>query len=142
MNKFTVYTDAGCARGKGGFAFLFRSTKKIKNISLGTERADYINTKLFSIKPIGLNTELVESQTSYISRLADAHCVSVGTLVGKELAPRLCKDYLIKSSKNGGSRFYEFAVELNGFGKQAEDFANVLSEMTGITSVTERTFLP
>lgn len=100
-----------------------------------------ISTKLFSLKPIGLNTELVESLTSYISRLADAHCLSVGTLIGKVLTPLLMKEYLKNSTENGGSRLYDFACEINGLGEQAYDFANVLSLLTGIDRLWELTFI-
>lgn len=99
-------------------------------------QGDDIITKLFSLKPIGLNTGLLESQTSYISRLAEAHGVTVGTLIGKELARMVEKEYLVKSAENGGSRFYDFGIELNGLGKQADDFAKVLSKLTGINTMT------
>ncbi len=102
----------------------------------------FISTKLFSLQPIGLNTELVESQTSYISRLADAHCVSVGTLIGKEITPLLGKEYIRNNAENGGGRLYSYAIEINGLGKQAADFANILSELTGIERVRDLTLLP
>lgn len=98
-----------------------------------------IGTELFGIEPIGLNTGMIESQTSYISRLAELHSVSVGTLMGKKIAPVLGKDYLTKSCINGGSRFYEVARELNGFGKSAIDSANGLSELTGCNTITNTT---
>lgn len=91
---------------------------------------------------MGLNTAFVESQTSYIARLADAHCVSVGNLIGKEMAPLLGKEYLKNSAKKGGSRFYNFAIEINGLGAQANDFANVLSMLTGIDKIRELTLMP
>jgi hypothetical protein len=100
-----------------------------------------ISTKLFSLQPVGLNTELVESQTSYISRLADAHCVSVGTLIGKELTPLLGREYIKNNAENGGGRLYSYAVEINGLGKQAADFANILSELTGVERIRDLTLM-
>jgi len=46
-----------------------------------------IRSRLYNIEPIGLNTPDVESFTSYVSRLAEAHCVNVGALLNKEAAP-------------------------------------------------------
>src|SRR5881628_1288542 len=45
-------------------------------------------SRLYSLEPIGIGTPLCESLSGYIARLADAHAVSVGDLVGRGL-PRL-----------------------------------------------------
>ena len=42
---------------------------------------------LYALKPIGAGTAFVESLTSYIARLADAHSVFCGRLIEKEIAP-------------------------------------------------------
>lgn len=42
---------------------------------------------LYSLKPLGVGTPGVESLTSYLARLADAHDVSVSTLLRYEIAP-------------------------------------------------------
>jgi transcriptional regulator with XRE-family HTH domain len=42
---------------------------------------------LFSLEPIGVGTPWVESLTSYIARLADAHCIFSGTLMEKIIVP-------------------------------------------------------
>src|SRR5258708_30853921 len=42
-------------------------------------------SRLYPLEPIGLGTPLVESLTGYVARLADAHCVSTGTLYSKEI---------------------------------------------------------
>ena len=42
-------------------------------------------SRLYSLKPMGIGTPYVESLTGYVSRLADAHAVSVGNLVDREL---------------------------------------------------------
>src|SRR4051812_4136470 len=46
-------------------------------------------SRLYSSPPIGLGTSEVESATSYLARLAIAHCVSPGSLLKSEIAPRL-----------------------------------------------------
>ena len=42
---------------------------------------------LCALKPIGVGTPWVESLTSYIARLADAHCIFPGTLMEKIIVP-------------------------------------------------------
>lgn len=46
-------------------------------------------TRLYPVEPIGVGTANVESLTGYLMRLAEAHCVTVGTLVAGELLPLL-----------------------------------------------------
>ena len=95
-------------------------------------------TALFSLPPIGVGTAQIESLTSYLARLAEAHSVTVGTLVGEVIAEELRKVYLLRSSKHGGSRFYEQASGLNGSGKQATDLSSALFRLTGcdVSSLT------
>lgn len=82
-----------------------------------------------------------ESLTSYLSRLAEAHCVTVGTLVGKEIAPILGKKYILKSSKYGGNAFYKSGNAINGLGKLSDDFVQCLSELTGINDIKDLTLV-
>ena len=58
------------------------------------------------------------------------------------MAPRLVKEYLKNSSENCGSRFYNFAIEIDCLGKHAHDFVNVISELTGIDSISNLTLIP
>lgn len=44
---------------------------------------------LYSLKPLGIGTLLGESFTSYLARLAQAHGISVSTLIRYKLTPRL-----------------------------------------------------
>lgn len=44
---------------------------------------------LYALEPIGVGTAFVESLTSYIARLADAHCLFTGVLMNKFLTPVL-----------------------------------------------------
>ena len=43
-------------------------------------------SRLYSLTPVGISTPFVESLTGYVSRLADAHAVSVASLVDRELS--------------------------------------------------------
>ncbi|WP_324659240.1 TniQ family protein [Bacillus cereus] len=85
---------------------------------------------LYSLQPKEMGTYHVESLTSYISRLAIEHNISTGTLINKIIAPNMDKEYLIKSAKNGGNRFYDGAKSINGYCKNALDFSQVLESLT------------
>ncbi|MBR9663159.1 helix-turn-helix domain-containing protein [Bacillus cereus] len=87
-------------------------------------------SKLYYLQPMELDTFYVESLTSYISRLAKEHNISLGTLINKILAPSLGKEYLIKSAKSGGNRFYDGAKSINGYCRNALDFSQILESLT------------
>src|SRR5436305_2454272 len=42
-------------------------------------------SRLYHLEPIGIGTPYVESLTSYINRLARAHCVLSGKLIAQEV---------------------------------------------------------
>ncbi|HEY1353409.1 MAG TPA: TniQ family protein [Ktedonobacteraceae bacterium] len=46
-----------------------------------------VRSTLYALSPIGMGTAFVESLTSYIARLADAHSVFCGRLIEKVIAP-------------------------------------------------------
>jgi hypothetical protein len=46
-----------------------------------------VRSTLYTLEPIGVRTAFVESLTSYIARLADAHSVFCGRLIEKVIAP-------------------------------------------------------
>ena len=46
-------------------------------------------SRLYRLEPIGLGTPEVESLSSYLNRLAQAHCVTVSALIAHELVPQL-----------------------------------------------------
>ncbi|MCU5184259.1 TniQ family protein [Bacillus cereus] len=94
------------------------------------ESYDIDYSKLYYLRPMKLGTFYVESLTSYISRLAKEHSISTGTLINKIFVPNMDKEYLIKSAKNGGNRFYDGAKSINGYCKNALDFSKVLETLT------------
>ena len=51
-------------------------------------------SRLYSIPPIGVGTIEIESLSSYISRLAEAHCITVGDIMTHLIAPELEKKYI------------------------------------------------
>ena len=46
-------------------------------------------SRLYHLEPIGIGTPEVESLSSYLNRLAQAHCVTVNTLIAHELLPHV-----------------------------------------------------
>ncbi|MGJ9386078.1 TniQ family protein [Salipaludibacillus sp. CF4.18] len=85
---------------------------------------------LYNLKPVGIGTPYVESLTSYITRIADAHCVLTGDIISRIYAPYLNKEYLSKISKRGGG-FYDSAIGINGVGKLAYEFSELTNKLTG-----------
>jgi hypothetical protein len=96
---------------------------------------------LFSLEPIGIGTSWIESLTSYISRLAEAHCIETGTLVSKAIAPVLGKNYIIKMSSRGGTGFYKSTAAINGIGDMASDFVKALEALTLQSNLKQLTML-
>lgn len=94
---------------------------------------------LYHLEPIGVGTPEVESLTSYIARLASAHCLPVQPLLIEVLAPELEYSKINRSF----SRFFkECACSLNGLGQYAEDFRSVLERLTLRTELSRLTMLP
>lgn len=81
---------------------------------------------LYSLKPIGVGTEFVESMTSYVSRLAEAHSLSLYTLVTKEFSkPFNRTPYSLREM------FFRRTREVLGFSKISNEVANTLGLLTG-----------
>jgi len=94
---------------------------------------------LYNIEPIGKGTPLVESLTSYITRLADAHCVLTGDLISMVYAPLLNKEYLTRISRRGGNGFFDSAIGINGLGKLALEFSDLTEKFTGRSDISSTT---
>ena len=41
-------------------------------------------SRLYSLSPVGIGTPQVESLSGYIARLAEAHVLSIGDMVGRD----------------------------------------------------------
>lgn len=91
-------------------------------------------SRLYHLEPIGIGTPHTESLTSYISRLAESHCWTTGTLFAKELAPASDKGYLFPNSKKNQSplstSFYPATPGLVGCGQIAEDWERIVGRLT------------
>lgn len=102
-----------------------------------------LHSRLYALEPLGLGTPHVESLTSYVTRLAEAHSVSLRTLTLQELLPLLRRPYLSRSFGNGLCSFWkEAARALNGTGALARDWVQVLERLTLRTDLRFLTLLP
>ncbi len=87
-------------------------------------------SRLYSLEPVGMCTPLVESLTSYISRLANEHCVVVKDLVVRELLPLFGREYLLSKEDNNRSAFWKDASAINSLNPSTFDWANLLMSLT------------
>lgn len=75
------------------------------------EELDFLNipkrSRLYDLEPIAIGTPYVEGLVSYICRLAEAHCVSPGILLNKEILPAFRKNYSISSER-------AYAIQVDG----------------------------
>jgi hypothetical protein len=74
-------------------------------------------SRLYALEPIGIGTAFVESLSGYVARLAEAHSVSAGDLVGRVLsdAPNLKGAGIppaARAGKRGGTDFESAAIPL------------------------------
>lgn len=85
---------------------------------------------LYNLEPIGIGSIYCESITSYLVRLAEAHCLKPGVLINKIIAPVLNKMYLLQSATYGGNRFFDGAKTLNGVDENSFEIVNTLQSLT------------
>ncbi len=93
---------------------------------------------LFSLQPSGLWSPHVESLSSYVCRLAEAHSVGVATLCRHIVIPEIGID-----DRGKGVRYLSSSGHLvNGIGKVAHDWLRALSILTRSESLRGTTLLP
>lgn len=86
-------------------------------------------SRLYSLKPIEIESSKVESLTSYIMRLADAHSNTPYMLIHKEIAPLLHRSYLNRNGILVGP-FGQGSAALNGISPTARLLVQVLEQLT------------
>ena len=104
-------------------------------------------SQLYSLEPIGKGTTLVESLTGYTARLAEAHSVSVGDLVGRLLSELSNpKDPIItaaaKALRADGHGFRARSYAVNGVTDRAEKWVQALEAATTRRDLRCLTLLP
>jgi len=86
-------------------------------------------SQLYSLEPMGVGTGMVESLTSYIGRLAEAHSLKLSTFVGKVLAPLST----FTGVAGVGGRYdvlRHLGPSLNGAGSTSAECVRILESLT------------
>jgi len=102
---------------------------------------------LYALEPIGIGAAFVESLSSYVARLAEAHLVSVGDIVGLVLSdvPNLKGAVLspaAKASRRGGHGFRVCSYTVNGVTARALTWVQALEAATGRHGLQYLTVFP
>jgi len=104
-------------------------------------------SRLYAMAPIGIGTPFVESLTGYIARLATAHAVSVGDLVGREIArfapahsPIISEP--TRRARAASSGFKPGSHTINGFGEDSKRWLHALETATSCGNLRFLTLLP
>lgn len=96
---------------------------------------DYSPTKLYCLEPKGIGTSSVESLTSYIIRLSEAHNVQLGRLISM-FEPYLQSNYLDLFLGKGN---YTATYYINSSNHIAQDFVNACETLTGNNNLGQLT---
>ena len=91
-------------------------------------------SRLHSLRPMAIGTPRVESLTSYIMRLSEAHTVSVRTLILQEIFPDL--------STRPTNAHFSGLHSLNGMGACYEQWVDILGKLTSRHDLRALTLLP
>jgi hypothetical protein len=86
-------------------------------------------SKLYSLEPIGVGTGEVESITSYLSRLANAHTVSTWALLRSEIGPRLFHTASVLRSRLG-ELVATTGAAFNGENATSRNLVSILQSLT------------
>jgi hypothetical protein len=91
------------------------------------------HSRLYHQEPIGVGSPMVESLTSYLTRLAAAHSVHVRALVTDEILPRLNQSHLYRDNRpvyDHLTRFWKQSTTLNGTSATSSDWVQALEQLT------------
>ena len=101
------------------------------------------HTYLYRLQPVAVGSAFVESLTGYIARLADAHSVSVGSLLTREILPRLrCASAVPEGFGPTGSSLVYDTRNLNGVGEASDRITALLEDLTGSKNLNPLTLRP
>jgi hypothetical protein len=100
-------------------------------------------SRLYPLVPIGGDSVLVESLSSYLNRLGWCYRVSVRTLIALEILPRLRPGWSVrKAPAQLGGFGRARAMAINGAGTTAADWSRVLEQLTAQADLRRLTLLP
>jgi DNA-binding Lrp family transcriptional regulator len=102
-------------------------------------------SRLYSLEPIGIGSPFVESLSGYIARLADAHSISVGNLVGRELSVLASSPLVHPSREQSASDSHGFCARsyaINGMGEASKRWVEAVEAGTMRADLRFLTLLP
>lgn len=85
-------------------------------------------SRLYHLLPLGLGTPFVESLSSYLARLAQAHSVSVSKLLAQEVLPLF--DPLKPLAPAMINSWFKNIYTINGLARHATNFVQALQQLT------------
>jgi DNA-binding transcriptional regulator YhcF (GntR family) len=99
-------------------------------------------SRLYRLEPIGIGTPYVESLTSYIMRLAAAHCVTPQALVQREIFPVWNQAGAIQNTDSWLGKFWWASTPvLNGISSNTMRWVSVLQALTSCDNLCFLTML-
>ncbi len=104
-------------------------------------------SRLYSLQPVGVGTAQVECLTSYMSRLADAHNLSVGAMFywgAAATTAAIFEQKLVPYSDGAkrGSHLLSASMYLNGFSVTPQSWVAALERVTQVSNLRELTMIP
>lgn len=103
------------------------------------------HSRLYHLRPAGVGTPRVESLTSYVTRLAEAHSIHLRALVTDEVLPLLHRSHLYQDGRpvyDHLTRFWKQSAMLNGIGTTTSDWVQALQRLTLRRDLRFLTMLP
>lgn len=104
-------------------------------------------SRFYSLAPIGVGTPQVESLSGYIARLAEAHVLSVGDMVGREPMStarsglsRRTRFFRVRRPR--GHSFHAEAYDINGMSSRVLRWVSTLERLTCRQHLDALTLLP
>ena len=89
-----------------------------------------LRSHLYHLEPIGVGTPYVESLTSFLMRLSQAHSLKVNTLVTKTISNYFDQKYLQTHRNKGLSTLFNKGAALNSNGILASQLRQSLEQLT------------
>lgn len=102
------------------------------------------HSRLYDLEPMGVGSPLVESLTSYVTRLAEAHSVAPLTLVTREILPAAAPPHVPVNGRWGYNQLtsiFQASAALNGVAGATQNWVRALEQLTGRSDLRFLTLL-
>ena len=99
-------------------------------------------SRFYPLRPIGIGTSEVECLTGYVTRLAEAHVLSVGDMVGREPVNLPRREKWLRTSRPKAHIFHAYSYAINGLSATARSWASSFERITGVSGLDLLTLLP